>query len=339
MKKLLEKNIWTITIITFAIISIVVTLIVSVWLNLLISAVIGVLLFLTLLGILLIQAIVSVPERYNYILTYFGRYHNSLKPGLNFVYPWFNIFNIPIAYNIAEHSINVFEDANNDYAEMVEFKESAAWIKLSARVKVINPEKAYTEVEDVYKEIKEIFKKYFRDYAEDKDLLDFKDKNENIDLDTLVGSSNILNYFENNWGMKIISIRLEDIILSEADRQVREEVYAERNRLDVVKIQNKQTIAKAKAEAKKITEIAKAEQTAQEFEGLGLKVALERITESNLSPEEASRFLQAIKKWEAVPQVQTGFFSDGNQSSAESGISKQAMAEIIAMANEIGKKQ
>jgi len=338
MKNLLEKNIWTITIIMFAIISILITLIVSVWLNFLMSTLIGVLLFLTFLGFLIVQAIVSVPERNNYILTYFGRYNNTLKPGLNLVYPWFNIFNIPIAYNIAEHSIAVFGDDNGDYSEMVEFKESAAWIKLSVRLKVIDPEKAYTEVEDVYKEVKDIFKKNFRGYAEDKDMFDFKDKNEEVDLDTLFGTSNMLNYFKNNWGIEIISTRLEDLILSEADRKIREEVYAETNRLNVVKIQNKQTVAKAKAEAKKITEIAKAEKTAQEFEGLGLKVALERITESNLSPEEASRFLQAMKKWEAVPQVETGFFSDGNQSSAGAGMSKQDIAEIIAISNEIGKK-
>lgn len=328
----------------FAIISILITLIVSVWLNFLMSTLIGVLLFLTLLGFLIVQAIVSVPERNNYILTYFGRYNNTLKPGLNLVYPWFNIFNIPIAYNIAEHSIAVFGDDNGDYTEMVEFKESAAWIKLSVRLRVIDPEKAYTEVEDVYKEVKDIFKKNFRAYAEDKDMFDFsnktkeKGKKEEVNLKVLFDGLDMLNYFKNNWGIEIINVRLEDVILSEADRKIREEVYAETNRLDVVKIQNKQTVAKAKAEAEKIREIAKAKKSAQMAEGLGLKKALERIIESNLSPEESSRFLQAVKKWEAVPQVETGFFSDGNQSSAGAGMSKQDIAEIIAISNEIGKK-
>jgi regulator of protease activity HflC (stomatin/prohibitin superfamily) len=338
MKNLLINHIWSVTISAFVVVSIIFALIVGMWVNFLTSFLLGVMLFLILLAILLIKAIVSVPERYNYILTYFGRYHKTLKPGLNIVYPWFGIFEIPIAFNVSEHSVQIFADAKGDFGEMVEFKESAAWIRLSTRVKVVNPRKAFTKVEDVYKEIKDIFKKHFRAYAEDKDVLDFTDKNNSVDLDTLFVNSTILDYIENNWGVKIISIRLEDIIFSEADRKAREAVYAERNKLEVVALQNKQLVSKARAEAKKITEIAKAEQTAQEFEGLGLKVALERIIESNLSPEEASRFLQSIKKWEAVPQVQTGFFSDSNQSSAESGISKQAMAEVIAIANEIGKK-
>ncbi|MFP4514529.1 MAG: SPFH domain-containing protein [Parcubacteria group bacterium] len=337
MKDFVLKNIWKATILSFALIAILVTCTFTTWLSLTASFLIGVLLFLVLLGYLIIQAIVTVPERYNYILTYFGGHHKNLKPGLNFVYPWFNIFDVPIAYNMSEHSIDVFEDAKGDYDEMVEFKLSAAWVKLSVRLKVVNPKNAYIEVEDVYKEIREIFKKYFRDYAEDKDVLNFKDKSTSFDFNALFfGDLSILTYIKDKWGVEIISMRLEDIILSEADRKVREEVYAERNKLDVVKLQKRQTIVKAKGEAQRITEIAKAKQSAQEFEGEGLKIALEKIIESKLRPDQASHFLQAMKKWEAVPQVETGFFSDSENSGA--AMSKQAMAEIIAMSNEIGKK-
>ncbi|MCF7795052.1 hypothetical protein K9M50_01705 [Patescibacteria group bacterium] len=337
--KNLKRNIWKITISAFIVIATIFALIVSMWVSILTSCLIGALLFLILLGTLIVQGIVAVPERYNYILTYFGEYEATLEPGLNLIYPWFNIFNIPIAYNISEHSISIFEKAGDDTDEMVEFKESAAWIMLSARLKVIDPKKAFINVEDVYKEIKDIFKEHFRNYAEDEDVLDFKDKNKDVNLEILFEGSDILAYIKDNWGVEIISTRLEDVILSEADIKARQEVYAERNKLEVVDLQNKQIVAKAKAEAKKIREIANAKKSAQMAEGLGLKKALQRIIESNLRPEQASYFLESMKKWEAVPQVQTGFFSDGNQSSAGAGMSKQTIAEIIAISNEIGKEK
>ena len=348
MKNLLSNHIWSVTIGAFLIVSIILGVIVGIWADLLSgawedllsSALITLFSFLVLSSVLLVQSVVSVPERYKAIQTYFAKFNKVLEPGLNFVYPWFNIFSIPIAYNTSEHSIDVFEDANGDFDEMVEFKESAAWVKLSVRLKVIDAKKAYTAVDDVYYEIINIFKKRFRDFAEDKDVFNLKEENKDVDLDALfpVGDRDILDHIKNVWGVKVISIRLEDVIYSEEDRKARQKVYAERNELAVVKLKNEQIVAKAKAEAQRIKTIAKAEKSAQKLEGSGLKEALKRITESNLSPEEASRFLQSMKKWQAVPQVQTGFFSDGSQSSTESGISKQAIAEIIAMANEIGKK-
>lgn len=339
MKNSVLKNIWSATIGAFVFVSIIFALIVGIWANFLTSLIAMTLLFTLLCGVLMVQAIVSVPERYNYILTYFGKYHKTLKPGLNFVYPWFNVFNIPIGYNVSEHSIDIFEKTN-DQSELVEFKESSAWVMFSTRLKVVDTEKAFTNVDDVYKEIRDILKKRFRSYAEDVELFTFAndDSDDDVDLKELFGDyenepDNIINHIEDEWGVKLLAVRLEDIILTEADKKAREEVYLERNRLAVIDLQNKQTVAKAKAEAKKITTIAKATQNAQELEGTGLKSALEQIIQSNLSPEEASRFLQAMKKWEAVPQVQTGFFSD-NQAS---GISKQDIAEIIAISNEIGK--
>jgi|GEM_PF-4658119 len=354
MKDFVLKTIWPLTIISLAIISIIVAWILSAWLSFLVSFLIGLLLFFILLGVLLTKAVVSVPERLNYILTFFGKYQTSLKPGFNLVYPWFKMFKLPTAYNIAEHSIDVFEDAKGDPDEMVEFKESAAWVKLSVRLRVRNTEKAFTNVEDVYREIKDIFKKRFRDYAEDKDVLDFKDQEDpdnptgrvdEVDLFALFGDdyktdpNNIIQYIESEWGVEIIIVRLEDVILSKADREAREKVYAERNELAVVVLKNKQTVAKAKAEAAKIVEIAKAKRDSHKLEGTGLKTALKKITESNLSPVEASNFLQALKKWEAVPEVETGFFSDSQTSGGSgAGMSKQAIAEIIAISNEISKK-
>jgi regulator of protease activity HflC (stomatin/prohibitin superfamily) len=342
MKNSVLKNIWSATIGAFVFVSIIFALIVGIWANFLTSLIAMTLLFTLLCGVLMVQAIVSVPERYNYILTYFGKYHKTLKPGLNLVYPWFNVFNIPIAYNVSEHSIDIFEKTN-DQSELVEFKESSAWVMFSARLKVVDTEKAFTNVDDVYKEIRDILKKRFRSYAEDVELFTFAndDSDDDVDLKELFGDyenepDNIINHIEDEWGVKLLAVRLEDIILTEADKKAREEVYLERNRLAVIDLQNKQTIAKAKAEAKKITTIAKATQTAQELEGTGLKSALEQIIQSNLSPEEASRFLQAMKKWEAVPQVQTAFFSDNNKS-AGAGMDKQTIAEIIAIAHEIKK--
>jgi regulator of protease activity HflC (stomatin/prohibitin superfamily) len=301
--------------------------------------ILGVATFSILLILFIIKSVVSVPARYNYIVTYFGDWQYNLEPGLNFVYPWFNIFDTPVAYCVAEHSVDIFPDSD-DPKDMIEFKDSSTWIKLSVRMKVINPKLAFTAVEDVYTEITEIFKKYFRDYAEDRDFLNFVDKHKKenkFDLEFLFSDSDILNYIEREWGVKIIAMRLEDIIPSEEDRKAREEVFNERRKTDIVKEQNLQTIAKAKAEAKRISLIAKAKKNAQKEEGLGLQEALDNLINTKLSPEKASQFLQSLRKWEAVQEVETGFFSDSQ--SAETSISKHAIAEIIAISNEISKKQ
>ncbi len=337
MKKLNSHQFWGITIAMFLVISIIIFVIVSIWASFLVSTIIGVSIFTALSLYLVFKSVVSVPERYNYVVTLFGAYYKTLKPGLNLVYPWFNVFSLASSYCVSEHSIGIFKDANGDFSEMVEFKESAAWIMLSARLKVVDTEKAFSAVEDVYREIRDIGKKYFRDYAEDKDILDFHDKDSDIDVDALFGEdSDIVKHIEEEWGVEIIDVRLEDVILSDADRKVREEVYAERNKLEVIDLQNKQTVAKAKAKAKEIRLIAAAEKSSKRLEGEGFKEALDKLIETNLDPSQASQFLQAIKKWEAVPQVSTAFFSDNE--GGDSNMSKQAMAEIIAVSNEINKK-
>jgi len=324
------------TIVVFIVLVIVIMAILIALAGAMLGLIIGVSLLIIMTGVLLVQSVVAVPETQNYILTFFGKWEANLKPGLNLVYPWFNLYRIPASFIVSEHSVDIFGESG-DFKDMVEFKESAAWVRLSVRLAVESPKKAYTEVDDVYNEIISIFRKRFRDFAEDKDVYNLKEKDEDVDIEALfpVGDNKTLDYIKNNWGVEIKSIRLEDIIYSEEDRKARQEVFAERNKLSVVEFQNKQTVAKAKAKAAEIRLIAKAEKSSKRLEGEGFQQALNHLIDSNLSPQEASQFLQAIKKWEAVPNVQTGFFSDGQTSG--SGMDKQAMAEIIAIANEINK--
>ncbi|GEM_PF-1895107 len=108
-----------------------------------------------------VKAWTQVPHRWVYVIENFGEYYTMMGPGLRFVFPWFNFYEVKHKIFTGTMKLALFDDVveeSDDYqGGVVDFKDESAKIKAFLFIHVSKYEMTEKEKEGKSKEeIKEI---------------------------------------------------------------------------------------------------------------------------------------------------------------------------------------
>jgi regulator of protease activity HflC (stomatin/prohibitin superfamily) len=296
---------------------------------------------------ILVKAIVTVPQGYEYTLEKFGRYKRTMEPGLHFIMPFFE--NIGRKINMMEQVLDVPRQ------EVISKDNAMLGVDAVVFFQVLDAAKAAYEVDNLRLAIINLTMTNIRTVVGSMDLDETLSKRDEINHRLL----RVVDEATSPWGIKVTRIEIKDIqppadLIDSMARQMKAERDKRANILDaegyrqaaILKAEGEKQSAVLEAEGRKEAALrdAEARERLAEAEARATSMVSKAIAEGNtnaLNYFVAQKYIEALKEFATSPN-QKVFFLPVEASSliasvggiaelAKDAMQQQAVAKAPAM--------
>ncbi len=252
---------------------------------------IGTILAITIIAFLFItlaQGVRQVPQGFKWVVQRLGKYHTSLKPGLNFIIPYVD----SVAFKVTTKDI-VLDIPSQE----VITKDNAVLITNAvAYINIVSPEKAVYGVENYVIAIQTLVQTSLRSILGEMSLDDALSSRDHIKAKLKAAISDDIA----DWGITLKTVEIQDIQPSGTMQSAMEEqAAAERQRrATVTRADGEKTAAILEADGR--LEASRRDAEAKVVLAEATKTALERVNEAIQDKELPAMYLLGEKYIEAI---------------------------------------
>ena len=250
------------------------------------------------------MALVIIPQSETKIIERLGRYHATLKPGINLIIPFVdkakNVVVLKYGRYVYSNNIDLREQVYDFPKQNVITKDNVTTeINALLYFQIVDPVKSVYEIDNLPNAIEKLTQTTLRNVIGELELDETLTSRDTINAKLRT----VLDDATNKWGVKVNRVELQDITPPETVRQAMEkQMQAERNRrAEILKAEGEKQSAILNSEGEKTSAINKAEAVKQstllEAEG----VAKAKIMQAEAEAQAIQLVADAIKATKTDP--------------------------------------
>lgn len=248
-----------------------------------------VIILLVLVIVTIVKGVRTVPQGSKWVVQRFGKYHNTLNPGLNIIVPYFDA----VAYKVSTKDI-VLDIPSQ---EVITRDNAVMIVNAVAYINIVQPEKAVYGVEDFRLAIQNLVQTSLRSIIGEMDLDDALSSRDQIKARLKQAISDDIS----DWGITLKTVEIQDIRPSPGMQAAMEEqASAERQRrATVTRAEGSKTAAILEAEGR--LEASKRDAEAQVVLAQASQRSIEMVTSAVADKEMpvmyllGERYIAAVK--------------------------------------------